>query len=159
MNLGVDYYLEKSLDIEALYSELDHFILRANEQRIIEKELDELQFIYKTLVNLSPEGIIIHVETIIKFVNPAVVKFLGYPNASDLINKPVFDILDPSHHKTVRERWKNIFENEELPFDQFKLIRFDKSNVNCEATGRAITYNGQKAIIVYMRKMEGNLIS
>ena len=113
--------------------------------------MNEFQEIYKTLVNLSPEGILIHVNGIIEFCNPALIEKLGYKNEKELLGKRVLDFLHKDFWEIVQNRMKLAENDAQIPLVLFKLIKSDGTLIDGYATGRRILYRGEIGIISYIR--------
>lgn len=151
LNNGVDFYLQKSIELESLYKELNHFVLLSVEKKFIQNQLDEFQALYKTLVNLSPEGILIHVHGIIEFCNQSLFEKLGYKKAEELQGKRVLDILHKDFWEVIQHRIDLAEKDAEVPFADFKFVKADGTIIDGYATGRKIQYKGEKGIISYIR--------
>ena len=151
LNQGADIYLQKSIELESLYKELNHFVLQSIEKNYFQNQLNEFQTLYKTLVNLLPEAILIHVHGIIQFCNQSLIEKLGNKKEEDLLGKKVLDILHKDFRKIIQKRI-NLAENDaEMPFADFKFIKSDGTIIGGYATGRKIQYKGDKGIISYIR--------
>ena len=154
LNQGVDFYIQKSVTAESMYMELDNLIKTAFEKLSIGNELSELKNFYEALVNLSPEGIIIHVNGPIIYANPALLEMLQYTDENDLLGKSLFDaIIHPDYHKKVKNRIKMSLAGTKTPFILVKFMRSDGTTLDVSATGRPIKYRGKQALIVFVRDL------
>jgi len=151
LNKGVDFYLQKSMIAEAMFRELQNYIESAVKRIAIMNELNELKTMYETLVNLSPEGIMIHIDTIIQFINPALVKMLGYESEKELLGKPIFNIIHKDFHNKIKERMKLAYAGEAKSFIEAQFLKSDGTPLDILGTGRTIPYRNKTAIIVYVR--------
>ncbi|MHA1450298.1 MAG: response regulator, partial [Candidatus Hodarchaeales archaeon] len=71
LNLGAEYYIEKSDDPDSYYSELIHAIRSVVKHKRTETRLKESQQRFRFLTDQSLLGIIILQDNIIKYVNEA----------------------------------------------------------------------------------------
>ena len=159
LNKGVDYYLQKSLDIESLFRELQHFILITKERLLIERELKETRELYETLVNLSPEGIFIQIDGKIAFTNLSLKKILGYPQDTNFLGKPISEIIPDKFRDQIKDRIDKVHQNIEIPFIKMNLTKCDGGLVDVETIGRLIHYKGKKGAIVYVREVNRKNVS
>lgn len=157
LNADVDYYIEKSSNIESLFSELDHFIHKAIEKNLIEKEIVELKSLYESLANLSPDGIfVMNKFNKIEFINQSFLDTLGYSDQSEIIGSSVVKLLDPKPWSITNKRLKKIEELKEIPFRKITALKKDGTRISAESTARLVYYKGQKATIVYVRNLKDN---
>ena len=154
LNKGVDFFLQKSVTADSLYRELDNLIQIAFEKISMTEEITELKEFYESLVNLSPEGILIHVNQIIKYVNPALLEMLEYDGDNDLIGRNILDVIvHPDYHKKIKKRLKNSLAGIKTPFITAKFRKADGSTIEISGTGRLLRYKGEQSIIVFIRDL------
>src|SRR3954451_8062832 len=60
--------------------------------------------LYRTLVDLSPDAIVIHVEGRIVFINRAGLQLLRAGDPSQVLGRSVLDFVHPDDHALVLER-------------------------------------------------------
>jgi PAS domain S-box-containing protein len=107
---------------------------------------------YRQLVELSPDGILIHANGDIRFANKGLADLLRVKSPDDLVGVPVIDIVHPDFRETVRQRIKDLKGGANgQPWMEQKLVRNDGSIVEVEAAARLFTWKGQRAIQVILR--------
>lgn len=92
---------------------------------------------YRRLVDLSPDGILIHVQDRIVFANPAAVRFLGAAKGDDLIGRNLLEFIDAKFHKSTKLRIKEaIDKGREQPQVKQVFIGLDGRSfpVHCAST-------------------------
>lgn len=104
------------------------------ERKQTEQALQESEDRYHRLVQLSPDGIIVHQQGQISFVNPAGLKLIGCDNESQVIGKSVFDLVLPEYCGLLRQRLEQMRDNEELPLAEVRGRRFDGLEIDCEVS-------------------------
>ena len=57
---------------------------------------------YRSLVDMSPEAILVHVQGRYVFANPAAAELLGAHSPDELVGKPVLDFIHPDHRRRGR---------------------------------------------------------
>ncbi len=107
---------------------------------------------YRQLVELSPDGIFIHSGGKIVFVNGACTRLLGAATPDELIGKPVLDLFHPDQQEIVKERMRQLREeNRPAPSLEEKIIRLDGTVVDVEATASPFMHKGKPSTQVVMR--------
>ena len=109
--------------------------------------LQESEERYRRLVEFSPDAIMVHSCGKYVYVNPAAVRLLGAHDASELLGKPVLDIVHPDFRESVRRRvTTGIIENKNLPLMEEKLLRLDGVTIDVEVAALPIEYDGIPAM-------------
>ncbi|MBN1398362.1 MAG: PAS domain S-box protein [Bacteroidetes bacterium] len=108
-----------------------------------EIHLQESEERYRRLVEFSPDAIMVHSYGKFVYVNPAAIKLLGANEASELLGKPVIDIVHPDYRKDVRFRIETgIIENKTLQLMEEKFLRLDGAIIDVGVASLPIEYNG-----------------
>src|SRR5439155_3695125 len=61
---------------------------------------------YRRLVELSPDGIVVHENGRLVFANPTAVEMVGAVSAADLIGRPILDFVHEDSRRLVVERMR-----------------------------------------------------
>ncbi len=117
----------------------------------IEQERRESEERFRKLVELSPDGILIHQEGRIKFINPAGVKMLGGKDQNDFLEKPAIDFVHPDFRAQVAERIAMMQKGEVAPPVDEMLLRLDGSSFYAEVAAVPINLKGKPAYQVVFR--------
>ncbi|MCX6143859.1 MAG: PAS domain S-box protein [Ignavibacteriales bacterium] len=124
-------------------------------RRFKEDALRESEDRYRKLVEFSPDAIAVHVDGRFVFVNHAGVKMIGAIDMSELIGKPILDIVHPDYKELVIARaFQSREKRAEQPFAEEKFVRFDGSTFDVEVATTPITYGGKAATLVVARDLE-----
>lgn len=111
--------------------------------------LQESEERHRVLVEWSPEGINVHRDDKLIYVNPAAIKMLGARLAADLVGKPILDIIHPDFHHVVLSRVNNIAENTAAAsMLEMKFLQLDGQVIDVEAQGTSIVFDGAVAVYV-----------
>jgi diguanylate cyclase (GGDEF)-like protein/PAS domain S-box-containing protein len=117
-----------------------------------EADLRESEERYRRLVELSPDGIMVHSDRKVMFANPAAVKLLGATRADDLLGKDVMHLIHPDSRSAVHQRIKHVYsELEPLAPLEHKLVKLDGSVIDVDVTGMPIMFDGKPAVQVIIR--------
>lgn len=123
-------YILKPFEERDLHTTLEMALYK----HMMETKLLDSESKYRSLVELSPDGITILSENKIVFANPAAVKILGYEKESDLLNKDILSFIPESHHEIEKEKIKYISEHKSiLPFVEEQYHKKDKTAVHVES--------------------------
>lgn len=57
---------------------------------------------HQSLVELSPEPIVVYCDNCIVYINPAGVAMIGAQNKAEVVGKDILDFLHPDHRDSVR---------------------------------------------------------
>ena len=106
---------------------------------------------YQRLVELSPDGIMIHQDGLIRFVNGAGVKLVGAGAKSELIGSSVYDLVQPEYREPLKARVARMLEGELLPSAELKVRRLDGIDIDCEIMSVPYTHDNEVAIQAVVR--------
>jgi PAS domain S-box-containing protein len=121
------------------------------ERKRAEEALRESEERYHRLVEMSPDGIIIHRDGEIDFVNSAGVKLIGAACESEVIGKSVYDLIQPEYGALLKERITRLQEGQFLPPVEIKGRRLDGFQIECEVLSVPFTHKDQPAVQVVVR--------
>jgi two-component system cell cycle sensor histidine kinase/response regulator CckA len=101
---------------------------------------------YRSLVELSPDAIVVHVKGKIIFANPAAVKLLGATARSDLVGQAFLDRIHPNSHAAIQNRMRQIRAGVTVGPQEEQVLRLDGKSVEVEDIGSGIMYEGRPAV-------------
>ncbi|WP_435362724.1 bacterio-opsin activator domain-containing protein [Haloarchaeobius sp. DYHT-AS-18] len=120
----------------------------AVERTVIEDERRESSERYRTLVEVSPNPILVHRNLDVVYANPAVVSLLGAESAEAVLEKSVSDII---HANELEEVESIISEVERGTIEptrrERRIVTEDGTVKHVETTSRAIEYEGEQAVL------------
>jgi len=122
------------------------------ERRIAEECLVESEERYKTLIDMLPESIIVHSERKIVFVNPNILKMLGYSSKEEVVGKDVFEFVDKDYFDLVNFRISEMEKNNQVTQNmEEKFIKSNGERIEVEVSSTPIVYHGKPSILVVAR--------
>ncbi len=128
------------------------FVRDITARKRVESELRESEERYRTLVDLAPEGIVIHQDGQIVYVNRVAVHLVGGRCPQDLLGKPVLKFVHPAYLGIASVRVNRaLAEGGFLPPEEEVFLRLDGSPIEVEAASAAITYQGKVSMITIAR--------
>jgi len=113
-----------------------------------ENALRESEERYRSLVEMSPNAVVVHIDGKIRYINQAGAKLLGTDRPETLIGRRVLDFVQPDFRKEVEKRFESLqSERHPLVSMEEKLVRLDGKEVDVESTGSFVVYGGQPATL------------
>ena len=107
---------------------------------------------YRTMIEWSPDAILVHRVGKILYANPAAVRLFGAPYAQLLLDKPASELIHPDSRAEQATRMENIIRHETIaPMVEAKFLRLDGSVMDVEVQGTAIDFDNELAIQVAVR--------
>lgn len=117
-----------------------------------ENALKESEERYRSLVEWSPEAIIVHHHGKILYSNPAAINAVKAVTYKDLRDKPVFDLIHPESHKIMMEKSKMLVNiGDFTSMTEAKMIGLDGTVMDVETQAILINYNGKPAVQASIR--------
>ena len=107
---------------------------------------------YRQLVELSPDGIILHSKGVVVFANSSAAIMAGGSVPEDIIGRSVLSFVHPDYREFVQNRISVMMkENKKLPLAEEKFIRLDGSSLDVEVTSMPVIYMKQPAVQLVFR--------
>ncbi len=150
----------KKIEVEASVSYIKYKdgiatqgILRdITERKRAEDALKESEEKYRKLVENSPDGIAIHRDGKIVFLNTTILKILGAKSFDEILGKSALEFVHPDYRDLVKKRMADtISAGTSLPFVEEKFLRLDGSVIDVEVKAIPIVYENMPAIQVIIR--------
>ena len=106
---------------------------------------------YRSLVEMSPDALLVHRDLQIEQVNRAALVLLGAKTREDLIGRSIFEIYHPECHAVIRERVIRELAGEPAPLIEEKIARMDGSVRDVEVAGSLCQGSRGPAVQVILR--------
>ncbi len=132
--------------IKAIQQSLDN-------SRQIEEKLRESEEQYRNVVERANDGIVIVQDSLIKYVNPCLIKITGY-TVDDLHNTPFINYIHPDFRSEVLNRYEKRMArlNVSSIYETVFLLKNDKT-LEVEINAGLITYQGKPADLAIIRDL------
>ena len=125
---------------------IEGFLIDITEQVAFEEALKESEARYRSLVEMLPEAVLLHVEGRIAYINPQGARLLGADDPAEIQGHHLIELVHPDFRDIVQKRLTGIYtEVTTLPPMEQKYRRRDGQTVIVEATGTRIAYGGDVA--------------
>jgi PAS domain S-box-containing protein len=113
------------------------------------RALTESEAKYRRLIDESPDGIMIHREGVIRFINPAGVRMFGYTSAARGVGQPLLSFIAPDHRALVAERVAARMRGEPVPdLVEIEVLRGDGTRFWVGAVASVIDWEGRPSMLV-----------
>ncbi len=118
------------IDLGPLEIDKEFFVLAvvrdATRRKRLEEDLQESEKRYRDLVELSPDGIVVHSEGIIVFSNAATARLLGLERGEQAVGRPVMEFLHPDYRHVASQRIRQTTDEGRMaPVVQGKFVKAD----------------------------------
>jgi PAS domain S-box-containing protein len=118
----------------------------------VEVALLERGTLYQRLVELAPDAVVMHSGGKIVFANPAALEMLRAKSVSEILGKPILDVVHPDSREAITKRiGKMMMNKESAPMIEEKILRVDGSVLDAEAQASYIEYEGKPSVMVVAR--------
>ena len=158
LKLGASDYIVKDVEmryLSLLPAVIDQVLYKQQlikERNQMQEGMLESEERYRRLVELSPDGITIHVDGRLVFINPAGAHLLGASHEDQLIGKSVFDIVHPDYWEIAGSQIRQLQRNtDRAPWVEEQFVRLDGTVMEVEVSGVGFTYKGKPAVLTIFR--------
>lgn len=122
------------------------------ERRQTEEMLHQSEEHYRQLIKLLPEGLFLHQNNIITYVNQAALKLLGASDYYDVVGKPVLDFVPKDLHCEIFKRIEDLYSGAGIaPLNEERFLRLDGTTVDVEVIAAPFKNNGTVSAVVIAR--------
>jgi diguanylate cyclase (GGDEF)-like protein/PAS domain S-box-containing protein len=116
------------------------------------QDLADLADRYRLLVELSPDAICVHEAGLVKYVNPATLRFIGAESIDDLVGNPIGDFVAEESIPDMKRRIASLDRPGAVSEPSEAILkRFDGGTVTIESVSVRTTWEGRPAFQVIMR--------
>ncbi len=126
------------------------------ESRVQQAALAESEQRYRSLVEYSPEGIVVYSDSRLVYLNAAALKLFRAETPDQLLSQPILDRVHPDWRDEARLRAQaSQAQGQPSRLAEFKYLRMDGSAVDVEAVSTPILFEGRPAGQVLIRDITG----
>ena len=139
-----DYLVKGRVDGPLLYQSIRYAI----ERHASETALRRSEARYRSLIEGSIQGILIHVDGIVRLANPALCTLLGVDRTEHLVGTAIWSFIAPEDHALVAEDVRARRQREPAPHQyQFRAVRRDGTVIWLECIVTTIPWDGDPAVL------------
>jgi two-component system cell cycle sensor histidine kinase/response regulator CckA len=105
---------------------------------------------YKSVVEGSIQGILIHQDSVIRFLNNAAARMFGYAGPDELIGREIWNLISPEHHTEIEHRISRIVKGEIIrDSHEWEGLHKNGTRIWIQSSASTITLQGQSAILAF----------
>jgi len=117
-----------------------------------ETALRESEERYRSLVELSPEAVIVHADGKLVYANNAAARMVGAADPQEMIGRSIGSFVRPDYWDRVKDRVRRVQEQgQAAPLTDLVLRRLDGQDINVETAAVPITIAGKVASLGVIR--------
>jgi diguanylate cyclase (GGDEF)-like protein/PAS domain S-box-containing protein len=122
--------------------------------RQFERALQEQTDRYRLLLELSPDGIVVHENGLIRWANQAAADFVGVPDLNEYLGESLAKFVHPDSLLETLERIASLKEDEAATAPaEATLLRLDGSTIVVESLSVRTKWDGRPAYQVILRDL------
>ena len=158
MKLGARDYIVKDIDggfLELLPAVIQQVLYEQrliDEKRTAEETLRQSEERYRSLVELSPDGIVVYRNKHLVFVNDAAVRLLMARRPHDLLGLSLEDLIHPDSYLTVSSSLERTeIYGEQVKLLEGQLVRLDGQMLDVEIMAAPVMYENRAGTQMIIR--------
>jgi len=142
-----DYLVKGQVDGRALYQSISYAIERGR----FEEALRASEARYRGLVEGSIQGILIHVNGVVRLANRALARLVGYERADEFVGQSIWQFVAPEDREMVLANTRARLQGGASPSRYaFRVVKRDGAVIWLDCIVTTITWDGEQAILATM---------
>ena len=122
------------------------------ERKKAEESLKASEERYRSLVELSPDSIVVHWKGRMIYVNPTGAKMIGVENPDEIYGLDIMAFIHPEFVESTRQRMQTVAASgAPLPFAEIQVVLPDGRVIDCDVVSGLINYRNEPAILSVLR--------
>ncbi|MGE5505109.1 MAG: ATP-binding protein [Actinomycetota bacterium] len=122
--------------------------MKAEHDRAVQ-DLAESEERYRTLIELSPDAILVHHQGVLLFANPVSSNIFGAPDGAILVGQPVLDLVAEADRPRIAVHIANPRPGRMV--DEVRMKRADGAEFDADVVSTAIVFHGLTARLLVVR--------
>ncbi len=132
------------------------FVVDVTDKKRAERNLQESEEKYRTVVDNAIAGITIHQNGLFQYVNQRLVEMLGYDSPAELVGRPFWEVIHPADRQLVKSRGLKRQKTMFYPAQYiFRALCRDQSVVWVELWASPALYQGKPAVVAIVIDITG----
>jgi len=131
-----------------------------SERKAAEQAIRDSEKRYRQLVEMMPDGIVLHESGRVVFANPEALRMYGY-SEEEAIGQPILDRIHPDSRAVAVQRTQKLIEQKSgfNPLIEQKMIRLDGTEFVAEAASAYVEYKGRPTVLAVLRDVTSRVES
>ena len=123
-------------------------------RRSAEEALARTESSFRTLIERTPEPMCIYRGRAFVYVNPALVRYLGYDSAGELLAQPPIEVVHPNDRRLLDQTLRGLLTSDQpVGPVEVRLLRKNRAVVAVELVGLSLEVDGQRSQVVLARDL------
>jgi PAS domain S-box-containing protein len=122
-----------------------------SERKRVEVALRENEERYRELVQLSPDGIMVHSDGKVVFANPSLARILAFESPEQMIGMEAITLAASEEHERIREHRKRADGGDRASMEEARFLRADGSETYLERVMSLVNWDGKPSYLVIFR--------
>jgi PAS domain S-box-containing protein len=110
---------------------------------------------YRSLVESSPDGVIVHRNGKFLYANSVALKLYGAETLEQLQAKTVLELIHPDERAVIESRMREGLAGQRLPLQETRMLSLDGRVIYVESVGGMIEFQGEPAVQIIIRDITG----
>ncbi len=106
---------------------------------------------YRSLVELSPDAIVVHQEGRFVYANPSALRLYSAEATERFIGRSVLELIHPDDRELVARRMEAAYHQGIAPKQELRMLRLDGQSVPVESAAFPMTFQDRPAVTVIIR--------
>ena len=106
---------------------------------------------YRSLVEMSPDALLVYRNHQIVFANSAALRLFGASTTDQILKLSPFDLFYPCFHDHLKKQIETLLAAETTPFSELRIIRFDGTERFIEAASASFEDSEGRAVQIVLR--------
>jgi len=157
LDAGANDYLTKPIDPTILNTRLtiaERMVVERAKRQVAEDALQSSEASFRALTEKSPDGIIVHRNGRIVYLNPAAMASLGYTQRDELIGRNYIELLHPEERADTLKRIREMLESgEATPAREERFLRRDEGTSTLETVSIPLEFDGEPSVVALSRDL------
>ena len=106
---------------------------------------------YRSLVEVSPDAILVHAGGVYVFANPAAAELFGAGSPDELVGRAVLDLVPDEDRALLALRVEQSYQEDAALHMRLRILRVDGRPVDVEVRGARVKFEGRPAAQIVVR--------
>jgi diguanylate cyclase (GGDEF)-like protein/PAS domain S-box-containing protein len=112
---------------------------------------------YAELVQTLPDALLVHVEGVVSFANPAAAAMFGADEQHALVGLRAVEFSVDHHDPRIAERIRRVLDGQHVPREQQQVRRLDGRIITVEVHASRVEFDGSAAVQVVLRDISAQV--
>jgi len=121
------------------------------ERKKTENALKQSEKKYRSLVDSSPDGVLVHIDGQVLYANAVAVKLYGADSFEQLASHNILKLIPTEDTNEAADRVTKLMDGQKIPMREARIVRMDGRIVPVEVVSSFVEHEGKRAIQAIVR--------